>query len=577
MLENQIKAARKQELCDLVIKNATIVDVFNKTLIKDQDVAIQNGMIVGTGLSFKGRDVYDAKGKIMVPGLIDAHVHIESSMMTPRHFSDTLIPRGVTTAITDPHEIANVSGERGIRFMLEEAEKADTDLYTMLPSSVPSTPFETAGAKLTATDLAPFMDHPKVLGLAEVMDSSAVTSGDEDMLAKLALAKNAGKNIDGHGAGLGVDALNVYRTAGIETDHECVTAEEAIERVRRGFYVMLREGSVAKDVKNLLPAVNEANSHRFMFCTDDKHPDDLLTEGSIDHNIRIAIKEGVHPVTAVQMATINPAVCFGLKTKGAVAPGFEATFVLTESLEEFHADEVYIKGVKKAEKGKLTRDTDYTVDLPEELKETVHLPALTEESFAISMNGCNRANIIEVQANSLVTRHAVEHVNVKEDGTFAPDTAADQLILAVVERHGKTRNIGLGIVKGLGLKNGAIATTIAHDSHNIIAVGTSGRDILQAVRKIEKDQGGLTVVSSGRAVSCPLPCGGLMGLVPVKAVAKKLDELHEALHKTGCENIFNPFLTLSFLALPVIPSLKLTDMGLFDVKEMKHVSVPVKE
>ncbi|WP_035187192.1 adenine deaminase [Alteribacter aurantiacus] len=577
MINKQIQASQHKEPCDLVITNAVIVDVFNHTLIHDHDVAIQDGMIVGIDHSYIGKNVVDAKGKILVPGLIDAHVHIESSMMTPRHFSDALVTRGVTTAITDPHEIANVMGEKGIAFMIDESEKADADLYTMLPSSVPSTPFETAGATLTAKDLAPFFTHPSVLGLAEVMDSPAVASADFDMLEKIQLAKDTNKMIDGHGAGLSIETLNAYRTAGIQTDHECVTADEARARIQRGFYVMLREGSVAKDVINLLSAVTKANSHRFMFCTDDKHPDDLLNEGSIDHNIRLAIKQGLDPITAIQLATINPATHFGLKTKGAIAPGYEATFLLTENLEDFQPDEVFIHGEKRAENGALVGNSSYSVTLPEDMVETVKIQNVTKDRFSIPMNGLTKANVIEVNSNSLITNHLVETVQIDHEGHFQPSTQNDQLLLAVVERHGKNGGIGLGIVKGLGLKQGAIATTIAHDSHNIIAVGTTIEDIVKAVHAIAQDQGGLTVVANDEITSCPLPCGGLMGNVPVKEAAARLDSLHDALKKTGCTTAFNPFLTLSFLALPVIPSLKLTDKGLFDMKEMKHIDVQVEE
>ncbi len=576
-LSSQIITSAHGEPADIVITNGKIVDVFNSTIITDQSIAITDGMIVGIG-PYEGTKTIDAKGKYIVPGLIDAHVHIESSMMTPQHFSDALLPHGVTTAITDPHEIANVLGKQAIQFMIDESDKADLDIYTMLPSSVPSTPFETSGATLTANDLAHFNHHPKVLGLAEVMDYPAVMNRDDDMLNKLNMAKSAGKNIDGHASGLSSTALNVYRTAGILTDHECTTAEEALVRTQRGFYVMMREGSVAKDLLSLLPAVTAKNSRRFMFCTDDKHPDDLLKEGSIDFNIRLAIKNGLDPITAIQLATINAATCFNLKEKGAIAPGFEATFLFVNDLNNFTADEVFLRGKKIVKNGQLVISTENELTPPEQIVQTVKIPNLTENDFMIHMAGKTKAHVIGVQPNSLITDHLIKTVDKDSNGYFTPSLSKDQLTLAVIERHGKTSNIGLGIVTGIGLKKGAIATTIAHDSHNIIVVGTSTADILCAVRSIEQHQGGLTIVSEGVEIDTfPLPIGGLMSPLSVKEAAHHLTKLHETFTNSGSRTEFNPFLTLSFLALPVIPSLKLTDMGLFDTTKMAHIPIPAAE
>ncbi|TMW70627.1 adenine deaminase [Alteribacter natronophilus] len=572
-VKDQITSAKGAVPADTVIKNGKIVDVFNRTVIEGEDVAVSGGMIIGIG-RYEGRETVDAGGRFIVPGLIDAHVHIESSMMTPQNFSRTIVPRGVTTAVTDPHEIANVLGTKGISYMIEDGKKSAADLYTMLPSSVPSTPFETAGAALTSRDLAVFLEDHAVLGLAEVMDYPAVAEASDDMLRKITLARKAGKTVDGHASGLPETALNVYRTAGIETDHECTTADEARERIRRGFYVMLREGSVAKDVLALLPAVTEANSHRFLFCTDDKHPDDLLAEGSIDHNIRLAVASGLSPVTAIAMASLNTALCYGLKTKGAVAPGCEATFSLVEDLHDFRADEVYVKGVLTARNGKMIDAPSETAPLPSALTGTVRPGQVQAEDFTIEIGTEGNANIIGVQANSLITRHLVEKVNADASGRFIPCVEKDQLTMAVVERHGKTGGKGVGIVKGLGLKKGAVATTIAHDSHNIIAAGTNEGDIASAVKALADQEGGFVIVLDGSTIaSVPLPLAGLMSLSPALELAEQLEGLHKAFGKVGTEGGFNPFLTLSFLALPVIPSLKLTDKGLFSTEKMAHIPV----
>ncbi|PYZ96875.1 adenine deaminase [Alteribacter lacisalsi] len=571
--KQQIESAQGKRPADLVIKNGKIADVYNRTIITGEDLAVTDGMITGIG-QYEGRETIDAGGKFIVPGLIDAHVHIESSMMTPENFSRTIVPRGVTTAVTDPHEIGNVLGEKGVAYMIEAGKNAAADLFTMLPSSVPSTPFETSGAELSAMDLAPFTGDANVLGLAEVMDYPAVAGADEDMLKKIQVAKEAGKTVDGHASGLPNEALNVYRTAGIETDHECTTAAEAADRIRRGFYVMLREGSVAKDVLALLPAVTEANSHRFMFCTDDKHPDDLLAEGSIDHNIRLAVDFGIPPLTAISMATLNPAVCYGLKTKGAVAPGCEATFLFVEDLDNFHAETVFVKGKLSAQNGQMIADDPVSNELPPGLTDSVKIGAVLPEDFKVEVGTDRRANIIGVQANSLLTDHLTEKVNTNDKGQFIPDTEKDLLTLAVIERHGRTGGKGVGIVKGLGLKRGAIATTIAHDSHNIIAAGTNEDDLAKAAQMLAVNEGGLVIVCDGEEIaSLALPVAGLMSTAGASEIAADLDLLHEAFKTIGSEGGFNPFLTLSFLALPVIPSLKMTDKGLFSTKRMTHIPV----
>lgn len=568
-LKNRIDAANKQKKADLVIRNASIVNVFTKGLTTG-DVAISDGMIVGIG-EYEGIQEIDAAGKFIAPGLIDAHVHIESSMVTPQQFSQVVLPHGVTTVITDPHEIANVSGTDGLEFMLKDSEPALLDIKLMLPSCVPATPFENAGAELSAEDLAPFLYRDRVLGLAEVMDFPAVLRGDDAMLDKLLL----NQQIDGHAAGLTENDINVYGTAGILTDHECVSKEEMILRLERGLYVMLREGSVAKNLHALLEGVTEQNAHRCLFCTDDKHLDDLIEEGSVDYNVRTAIRQGIHPITAISMASFNAAQCFGLRQKGAIAPGYEADFLLLDSLEEFQIAEVYRAGMLVAQHGR------YVGPLPEKsetasVQDTVHIAELSTDNLRIPMGQSTAAHIIGINPNNLITDHLIEDVPVA-GGFFVSDASKDLLKIAVVERHRATGNIGLGIVKGLGLKNGAIATTVAHDSHNIIAVGTNDGDIKAAVEAVHGLQGGLAVVQDGKVLaSLPLAIAGLMSERPFAAVYDQLKTLDESLMQIGAPTHFNAFLTLSFLSLPVIPHLKLTDCGLFDVASFRHIEVAVE-
>ncbi|MGO1059549.1 adenine deaminase [Planococcus sp. FY231025] len=568
-LKNRIDAANKQKKADLVIRNASIVNVFTKSLTSG-DVAISDGMIVGIG-EYEGIEEIDATGKFIAPGLIDAHVHIESSMVTPQQFSQVVLPHGVTTVITDPHEIANVSGTDGLEFMLTDSEPALLDIKLMLPSCVPATPFENAGAELSAEDLAPFLYRDRVLGLAEVMDFPAVLRGDDAMLDKLLL----NQQIDGHAAGLTENDINVYGTAGIMTDHECVSKEEMVARLERGLYVMLREGSVAKNLHALLEGVTEQNAQRCLFCTDDKHLDDLIEEGSVDYNVRTAIKQGIQPITAISMASFNAAQCFGLRQKGAIAPGYDADFLLLDNLEELDIAEVYRAGVLVAQNGRYVGPVSEK-SATESVQDTVHIAELSGDSFRIPMGQSSTAHIIGINPNNLITDHLIGEVPVA-DGSFTSDPSQDLLKIAVVERHRATGNIGLGIVKGLGLQNGAIATTVAHDSHNIIAVGTNDRDIKAAVEAVHELQGGLVVVQGDKVLaSLPLAIAGLMSEEPFAAVYDQLKALDESLLQIGAPTQFNAFLTLSFLSLPVIPHLKLTDCGLFDVASFRHIEVAVE-
>ncbi|KEK17517.1 adenine deaminase [Bacillus manliponensis] len=565
-LKQYISVANGTEIADTVIRNAQIVNVFTKE-ITSGDIAITDGMIVGIG-SFRGKVEIDANNQYVCPGLIDAHVHIESSMVTPEQFAKVVLPHGVTTVIADPHEIANVLGASGIQYMLDMSDDIPLDVRIMLPSCVPATSFERAGAVLHAEHLAPFLQHPRVLGLAEVMDFPAVFEAKEEMLNKLTLTSQ----IDGHGAGLSAQQINVYCAAGITTDHECTTKEEMLDRLRRGMYVMLREGSVAKNVKALLEGVTEQNAHRCLFCTDDKHLDDLIEEGSVDYNVRLAIENGLSPITAISMASLHAAQCYGFQTKGAIAPGYEADLLFIDDLEAFSITKVFQKGKLVAENGKYV-GSEKVVKTKDTAVNSVNLAPVTKQDLQIHMTGTQMANIISIIPNQLVTKHLIERVTTKH-GYFIPSTEHDQLKIAVIERHKASGQIGVGIVKGFCLKSGAIATTVAHDSHNIIVVGTNDDDILAAIHAIENMQGDMVVIKNGQVLAnLSLPVAGLMSEEQAPSIYEKIKQLDNSLQVLQATGEFNSFLTLSFLSLPVIPNIKMTTDGLFDVVSFTHIPV----
>ncbi len=572
-LIKRIQVAGKQIPADLVIKHGTIVNVFTGELMEG-DIAIVDGIIAGIG-SYEGLEVVDARGKMIVPGFIDGHVHIESSMLLPGEFAKVVLQHGVTTVITDPHEIANVAGENGIQYMLDDAAGVPLDIFVMLPSCVPATSFESNGAALTAEQLAPFMADPRVLGLAEVMDFPAVARADRGIMDKLWMAQRNGGVIDGHAAGLGREDLNIYLSAGIRTDHESINSPEAKDRLELGMYLMIREGTVAKDLEALLPAVTPQNSRRCLFVTDDKHLDDLIEEGSVDHIVRLAIGRGLDPVTAIQMATLNAAECFGLRHLGAVAPGYQADLLLLDNLNDVSIHQVYKKGRCIVHKGQLVHS-----EFPASLTGHADRPPLpTINAKDVAPNDLHipltstLCNVIGLVPNSLVTRHLKEHVDILK-GVFQPSIERDLLKLIVVERHHATGNVGAAIVKGFQLKRGAIASTVAHDSHNIVAVGTSDEDILAAIRQVQGMNGGLVVVDEGQvAASLALPVAGLMSDRDYLSVNQSLHALHEGLDRIGSPKAFNPFLALAFLTLPVIPELKLTDKGLFEFASFSHIDV----
>ena len=564
-----IRVAQGLEPADLVLKNAEVFHVYTGEFILC-DIAIADGYIAGTG-SYFGIEEIDMQGRYITPGFIDAHVHIESSMLTPYQFAKAALPCGVTTIVTDPHEIANVCGAKGIQYMLDATEQLPLNVYFMLPSCVPATDFEDSGAVLLAEDLEPFMEHPRVLGLAEVMNAPGVLQQDENVMAKLEMAGKG--RIDGHAPGLTSSQLMGYAAAGITTDHECITKEQALDRLRAGIKVMLREGSAAKNMRGLLPTVNPDTAPYFMFCADDKIPAELLDSGYINYMVKAAIEEGVSVANALQIATINAARHYGIKDAGAILPGRRADLLVFDNLDEWKPRQVYKDGRLAVDNGRLLqegRNCDSS-----SLEHTVNLAPVTVESFRLPLK-TEMANVIGLVPYQIVTKKAVLSVK-RVYGCAVSDVENDILKLAVLERHHATGNIGLGLVKGFGLKRGALASTVGHDSHNLIVIGTNDEDMLAAVQELQRIGGGICIAEDGQIRGVlPLPVGGLMTNEPALMVAKQQAEMIALAREMGVPEFYSPFLTLAFLSLPVIPSLKLTDRGLVDVDSFKFIPLEVK-
>lgn len=565
----QIKGANKSIPCDLVIKNISIIDVFGQeTFISD--VGIKNGYIVGIG-NYHGNEIIDGTGKYICPGLIDAHAHIESSLTTPAEYCKAALLHGVTSLIADPHEIANVLGLDGIKLMLKLSEGLPFNFFFMLPSCVPATSFENSGAILTSNDLSNLYSNAQVLGLAEVMDFPSVINCEEDMINKIYDAKNLNLRIDGHGAGLNTEALNAYCTANIRTDHECHLKEEVTDRIRRGMYVLIREGTVAKNLKELIKVASIKNSRRLCFCTDDRHIDDLILNGSIDSSIRYAIKAGLNPETAIQMASLNSAECYKLNDLGAIAPGYKADFIILNNLENFQIQSVYKDGQLVVDNGILVENNIPTPKI--ETTNSLNIKDLSKDKLDITLYNKSIINVIKVIPNKLETIHLREPIS-SPSNKFITDIEKDLLKVAVIERHKGTGNVGVGIINGMELKSGAIATTIAHDSHNLIVVGTNDSDMLFATEKLKEIGGGIIVVEDGKVLSSiKLEIGGLITDRPINSIMNDLEELHNSIKKVAPTINFNPFLTLSFLSLPVIPDMKITDKGIFDVKKFDFIDI----
>lgn len=563
-----LPVARGDEPADVVLAGARVVNVFSGEII-EADVAIAGERIAGVGEYRRGRNVVPLNGAFVGPGFIDAHLHIESTMLTPPEFARAVLPHGTTAVVADPHEIANVHGLAGIRYMLDASRDLPLSVYVMLPSCVPATHLETGGATLSAADLSPLMDEPRVLGLAEMMNFPGAIRGDAGVLDKLRLGLR--KRIDGHAPGVSGRALAAYVACGVGTDHECTTAAEACEKLRQGMTILIREGSAAQNLDALLPLVTPRNAHRFCFCTDDRHPHDLVEEGHIDHVVRRAIARGLEPILAIQMATLHPAQVYGLSEHGAIAPGRFADIVVFDDLRNPRPRQVYSRGRLAAENGRCVAPVGGGVAAP---ATQVRLPAdLSERAFAVAAPPETRAlRVIGLTDGQITTRALTEPPCVRDERLVA-DVARDLLKLAVIERHHGTGNIGLGFVRGFGLKAGALAGTVAHDSHNLLVVGTSDADMLAAARAVADARGGQAAVRDGRTLALlPLPIGGLMSDRPLEEVARLQMALCEAARSLGC-GLRDPFMLLSFLALPVIPELKLTDRGLVDVGRFDFVSL----
>ena len=565
-LKSLIASAAGEVKADLVLKNAKILNVFTKEL-EEGDVAIKDGVIAGIGC-YSGEEEIDLQGKVICPGLIDGHIHIESSMLSPGEFARAVIPHGTTAVITDPHEIANVAGTDGISFMLESSKDLPMDIFFMLPSCVPATPLDESGAVLTAAELEPFYKEDRVLGLAELMNSYGTIGGDTDIIDKINGAKANGKTIDGHAPALTGNGLNAYIAAGVKSDHECFTFEEAKEKLKRGQWIMIRQGTAAKNLSSLLPLFDDKYTDRCMLVTDDKHPGDLILEGHIDHIVREAVKAGKSPFNAVMMASFNAATYFGLKDRGAVAPGYTADLIVVSDLDSFNVEKVFKNGKLVAENGELKADI---VSAPvDEVKyrrvcHSFNMAKVTPDSFKIRETG-SKKRVIRVVKGEIITDEVIVDSSSAE---AEPDKDISKI--AVIERHKGTGHIGLGFVTGYGLKKGAIASSVAHDSHNLIVAGTNDEDMAIAANAVLENEGGLAVAVDGKLIgTLALPLGGLMCEQDAATVEEKLVSLKEQARTLGVPEGIDPFMTLAFTALPVIPKLRIITKGVVDVNTQSY-------
>lgn len=556
-----VRVALGEEKADVVLKNADYVNVFSGT-VEHGDIAVANGLVVGMADHYDGLMEVDVSGKIVAPGFIDAHIHLESSLVSPTSFARAVLPHGTTTVITDPHEIANVCGMGGIDYMMAATENLPLDVHFMLPSCVPAMAFEENGATLTWRDINAYFDHPRVLGLAEMMNYPGVMMGDRATMEKIVVSQAHHKKIDGHAPGLSGKALNAYMSAGVYSDHECDTIDNALEKLRKGQFIMIRDGTAAQNLEALMPLLTEQYAHRCMFCTDDKHPSDLLEKGHIDYICREAVAMGADPIMTVQVACLHAARYFLLNNRGAIAPGYLADFAIVEDLKDFHVVTVYKRGKRVYHDGIV--ENFPLPEIPEHLNkrahDTFHLPVLSPADFA----NTRLRGVIGMVPGQIIT----------EDAGYAAgvDVSKDILKMAVVERHKNTRHIGIGYLKGYGMKSGAVATSVAHDSHNIICVGTNDEDMAFAVNRIARNRGGIVVVENGQVLAeLPLEIAGIISGKPLREVNTLLEDAKKAAHALGVGTDIDPFMTLSFMSLPVIPTLRLTTRGVVDVNTQQYV------
>lgn len=564
-----IQVARGHAPADLLITGGTLVNVASGE-VYPANVAVVGDTVAAIGPDYtEGREVIDAAGRFVLPGLIDAHMHLESSLLTPAEFARAVVPHGTTSIVIDPHEIANVLGLGGIRYILEASRDIPLNLYVMASSCVPSTDMETAGAAFGEAEIRELLGWERVIGLAEMMNVPAVLAGTPQALGMLAAARERGLPVDGHAPGLSGPDVVAYAAAGIRSDHECTTAAEALEKLRLGMVLMIREGSAARNLEDLLPVVTDANHRRCLLVSDDTHPHDLVERGHVDHSLRKAVRLGLDPVRAVQMVTINAAEAFGRKNLGAVLPGWRADIAVVDDLEGFRVDTVVKDGRPVVRDGRLAVPVHGRPDPA--VRKSIRTGPVTAATFAMPLAG-GKARVIGLTADQLVTEHRIERVRT-ENGHVVSDPEADILKLAVIERHHATGNVGLGLVRGLGLKAGAMASSVAHDSHNLIVAGTNDADMAAAVGALTEMGGGFVIVVDGRVeAELALPVAGLMSDDPLEAVAAREGALRAVARRLGVKPRA-PFITLSFLALPVIPALKLTDHGLVDVTRFTRVDL----
>ncbi len=565
-MENLIKVAKGIKKADLVIKNARIINVFNNT-ISQKDVAIYNGIIAGIANNYKGVEEIDLNGKYLSPAFIDGHVHIESSMCLPKEFAKAVVPEGTVAVIADPHEISNVFGLHGISFMREACKNLPLQVYMMLPSCVPATQFETSGFDLASYDLSFLIDSPEILGIAEMMNYPGVIECNKEVMSKLRLGKHHHKKIDGHAPNLTGKDLCAYIASGVMSDHECTTVQEAEEKLGLGMYIMIREGSAAKDLQALIPILKENGSDRCILVTDDRHPTDL--KGHINDMVSRCVKEGVNPITAIKAASFNTACYFGLNNLGAIAPGYRANLLVFDNLDDFKPEIVFKDGQIVAKDGKLTVDIEHN-ETPT-LRGSVNVKWIEHEDFKIPAKS-DTVRAIEIIPDSLLTKSTKAKIKVI-NGFAEADVENDILKITVLERHRATGNIGKGFVKGFGLKSGAIASTVAHDSHNMIIIGTNDADMETAAIELVKSQGGKVVVNNGEVLAkLPLPIAGLMSDKSFEEILEEYNNLRKQVHKIGCK-LEDPFMTIAFLSLSVIPELKITDKGVFDANCCKFIDI----
>lgn len=557
----------------LLLKNGTVVNVFVGELER-ADVLIENGKIIGVGDYFDvdADVVEDITGKYVCPGFIDGHIHIESTMLTPVELAKMCLPHGTTAIVADPHEIANVCGTDGIKYMLEASEGLPLCVYFNLPSCVPATPFDESGAVLKAEDLRPFYKNKRVVGLAEMMNYPGVLYEDSDVMKKLGDAAEEGRIVDGHAPFLSGRALDKYTAAGIQSDHECSSAEEAIEKIRKGQWIMIRQGTAARNLEALLPLFEEPYKHRCVLVTDDRHPADIKKDGHIDNIIRLAVLSGKSVITAIQMATIQAAQCFGLRYVGAVAPGYRADVLVLDDLASVSVCDVYSNGVKVVDKQSVCEIS--TPVISQELKDRVYnsfnVDKLRAEDFHIEEKA-ERCRVIEIKAGELITDELICDVNWSKSNGI--DTERDILKLAVIERHHKTGHRGLGFIKGIGLKRGAIASSVSHDSHNLIVIGTNDEDMAVAANRICSVGGNVVVVDGEVVAEMSLPIAGLMTDLSGEEIAKSNEAVRSAVYPLGVPEDVEPFMNMAFVSLSVIPSLKMTTQGLVDVNKQQRVSL----